>query len=87
MTTRFEKDSYTGLETCKALWDINNEAWNIPVARIKIAIIQTVILTSYASVYRRELKVGEKFYDGVAARTKAVGEKGRYLEIPLYEIK
>ena len=87
MTTRFEKDSYTGLETCKALWDINNENWEIPILRIKIGIIQSVVLTAYSGVYRRQIKVGERFYDGVPARTKAMGQYGRYLEIPLYELK
>ena len=87
LTTRFEKNAYTGVETWRALWEVNNDNWRIPVVRIKINIKQFVILTAYSSVYRRTFKKGERIYEGVNANAKAIGTESRYLEIPLYEMK
>lgn len=52
LSTQFEKNAYTGLETCRAMCDINNQA-SIPVQRITMKVKQFVRLTAYSSVYRR----------------------------------
>ena len=82
--TSFEKDSYSGNETWRAVWNIKNDC-SIPVERIRVKVKQFVHLRSTYNSYRETKTKAERIFDGLEANGSTEGFN-RYLDIPLHTI-
>jgi hypothetical protein len=82
----FEKNSYSTVETWRAIADIDNSQCTIPIERIKISIKQNVKLTASTKVYDRSFLITERYFEGIPAKMSTNGFS-RNLNIPLNEYK
>ena len=87
ITTQFEKDGYTPIEVCKAMWDIDNSQCTGIINSISIRLEQYVELRAGdGQTYNNRHILEQKNYDGLGAN-QSTGGMNRYLELDLSHIK